>query len=75
MMDEKTAKIHKWMKSLPDDHKLRFAINWRIPHSLFNVASTIFPGGYMNLQRVDWWEIFKTRDLGTWSHGGRVYPI
>lgn len=73
-MDGKTRRIHFWMKGLPDKDKQRFAINWHIPHSLFNVACMIYPGGADRLQNVDWYAIYKTRDLGTWSHGGPAYP-
>ena len=69
----KTEQIHTWMKSLPDDQKMRFAINWRIPHSLFNVACQFYPGGQEALQGIDWFTIHKSHDLGTWSHGGPVY--
>ena len=69
---EKTTKIHEWIKSLDDDRKLRFAINWKIPHTLFNVACGMYPGGAAALQDIDWYQIFKSKDLGTWSHGGRV---
>lgn len=72
MDQEKTDKIHEWMKSLDDSQKMRFAINWRIPHTLFNVACKIYPGGAAELQDVDWYRIFKTRDIGRWSHGGKV---
>lgn len=73
--EEKTRHVHEWMKNLPDDQKQRFAINWRIPHSLFNVACTIYPGGSAELQNVDWYQIFQSRDLGVWSHGGPVYVM
>lgn len=69
---DKTQKVHEWMKSLSDDEKMRFAINWRMPHSLFNVACKIHEGGNKELQNVDWFQIFKSRDLGNWSHGGQV---
>ena len=70
----KTAKIIDWMQSLDDQQKLRFAINWRIPHSLFNVASTLYKGDKDDLQGVDWFYIFKNKSsLITWSHGGKVY--
>lgn len=69
---EKTQKVHDWMKSLDDGKKSWFAINWRIPHTLFNVACKFYPGGYMELQGIDWYSIFKSRDLGNWSHGGPV---
>lgn len=71
--NDKTKHIHSWMKSLGDDQKLRFALNWKIPHSLFNVACGVYPGGANELQNVDWYSIFKSNDLGTWSHGGPVY--
>ena len=70
-----TDRMHERMKALDDDKKQRFAINWRIPHSLFNVACSIWPDEQnTTLQGVDWDRIYKTRDLGVWSHGGRVYP-
>lgn len=70
--DEKTEHVHKWMKNLPDDEKQRFAINWKIPHSLFNVACGLYPGGQDELQNIDWDKIFKSHDLGGWGHGGPV---
>ena len=67
----KTAAMHERLKNLPDDQKLRFAINWRMPHTLFNLASSIWRDE--DLQGIDWYEIHKSRDLGTWaSHGGQV---
>lgn len=72
-MDERTKAVHGWMKGLNDDDKKRFAINWRIPHSLFNVACIY--RSVDELQGIDWFAIYNTRDLGTWSHGGRVYVI
>jgi hypothetical protein len=67
---EKTKAIHERMKALDDDSKMRFAINWRIPHSVFNVASVVFHGE--DLQNIDWYSIHNSRDMGVWSHGGRV---
>ena len=72
---EETEKVHNWMKNLDDDSKMRFAINWRIPHTLFNVACKMYPGGCDALQNIDWYKIFKSKDLGTWSHGGKVNVI
>lgn len=71
---EKTETIHMWIKRLPDDKKAKFAINWRMPHTLFNIACGIYPGGQDALQDVDWNKIYKSRDLGVWGHGGAVYP-
>lgn len=72
-----TEEVHAIMKALPDGDKMRFAINWKIPHTLFNVASGM--SQYFDMTRfndpsarVDWYAIFKTRDLGNWSHGGPV---
>ena len=77
MIDDtsRTAKIHAWMRGLDDDSKSRFAINWHIPHSLFNVASRVYKGNPSDIQGIDWFKIFKSRDLGNWSHGGTVYVI
>lgn len=72
VIDDKTLAVHNWMKNLDDDNKMRFAINWRMPHTLFNVACAI-RGEHDSLQNVDWYKIFQTRDLGMWSHGGAVY--
>lgn len=73
--EQKTQEVHDWMKSLDDDTKMRFALNWRIPHSLFNVACGVRGNGD-TLQDVDWFKIYKSRDMGNWSHGGpvRVQP-
>lgn len=66
----KTKQIHVWMKSLNDDEKMRFALNWRMPHTLFNVACKLRPAD--ELDNVNWYQIYKSRDLGNWSHGGTV---
>jgi len=63
-MDERTSRRQK----------TRFAINWKIPGTLFNIAADLYPGGAAELQRVEWHLIFNSYDLGVWSHGGRVYP-
>jgi len=68
-----TKTIHNWMKNLDDDAKMRFAINWKTPHTLFNIAYKM--KSLEGLQEVDWFKIYKSRDLGTWSHGGKVTPI
>ena len=70
--EKKTKKVHDWMKSLDDYNKMRFALNWRIPHSIFNVACELYDGGYMALQDVDWYVIHKSKDMGLWSNGGPV---
>ncbi len=71
-MDDRTKNVHEWMKGLPDNDKMRFAINWRIPHSVFNTACAI-RGGHETLQGIDWFAIYTSGDMGTWSHGGQVY--
>jgi len=45
-----------------------------MPHSVFNVACKFYPGGGPALQNVDFYEIYKSKDLGTFSHGGKAYP-
>lgn len=69
----RTNEIHQWMKNIDDQHKQSFAINWKIAGTLFNVACLYYPGGSKELQGIDWFKIYKSRDLGTWSHGGKVY--
>lgn len=70
--EAKTEEIHQWMKDQNDDVKQSFAINWFIPHSVFNTACRFYPGGYLELQNIDWFKIHESRDLGRWSHGGEV---
>lgn len=72
-MDEKTSQIHDWMRALDDHNKQRFAINWKIPHTLFNIACTLKPAS--DLQNVDWYAIYKTHDLGTFSNGNKVQVL
>jgi hypothetical protein len=70
----KTIEIHEWMKGLRDDQKKLFAINWKMPHTIFNTAYHVYPRfKKQELQGVDWNVIFKSRDMGCWSHGGTVY--
>ena len=69
---KETKEVHEWMKNLNDDQKQRFAINWKMPHTLFNIACNIYPGGQDALQNIDWDKIYKSRDMGVWSHGGHV---
>ena len=74
-IDIKTRQVHEWMKSLSNNDKMQFALNWRIPHSLFNVACKLYPGDGDKLQTVNWYEIYKSRDMGNFSHGGKVYVV
>lgn len=69
-MQMDTESMKEWMKAQSDDTKQLYAINWRIPHTLFNVSCRFFDSG--QIQGIDWFSIYKERDLGTWSHGGRV---
>lgn len=72
-MEKKTKETHDWMKGLDDNTKMRFAINWKMPHTLFNVASGIKGDNGKSLQGIDWYKIYKSCDLGVWSHGGKVF--
>lgn len=67
-----TAEFIVWLQSQDDDTKLRFAINWRIPHSIFNVACKFHDPD--TIQGIDWYHIYKNKsELFTWSHGGAMY--
>jgi hypothetical protein len=73
-----TEEFHKWLKIQDDQIKMRFAINWRIPHSVFNVACLFLK--CEDLQGIDWYKIHKSCDLGNWSNagnssGGKVYVL
>ena len=69
-MKQTTKSMKEWLKNSSDDVKLLYAINWRIPHTLFNISCRFFDSS--DLQKVSWFEIFKEKDLGTWSHGSKV---
>ena len=36
------------------------------------LGDDLFAGGGDKLQNVDWYAIYKSKDLGRWSHGGGV---
>ena len=72
-LDKRTRIVHAWMKLLPDDVKRQYAINWRIPHTLFNITCKHVPADF--IQDIDWFEIYQSHDLGVWSHGGDAYTI
>ena len=63
---EKTKEIQEWIINLPDEQKVRFALNWNIPHSIFNVACKMYPGGAAELQNVEWHKIHKI-GFGPWE--------
>jgi hypothetical protein len=61
----RTELFHDWIKNQNDHIKLAYRINWRIPHSLFNISCKYFDGAL--LQNINWFEIHKTNDIGKWS--------
>jgi hypothetical protein len=69
----KTREQHKRMCRLPDAQKQMFALNWRMPHTLFNLSSTIWYND--DLQKIDWNAIYMSRDIGLWEDGNKVYVI
>lgn len=71
--EERTEKFHEWLKNAPDDIKIRYAINWSIPHSLFNVSCKFFDS--KDIQGINWFKIFESKDIGTWSHKGKVRTL
>jgi hypothetical protein len=68
---EKTRKVHTRLLNLPDSHKAVFVRNWRIPHTLFNVAHRFWPNE--SFEGVDWYAIYKTGNLGCWENGNKVF--
>lgn len=73
----KTQWMHQRIKDLPDDDKLFFCINWRLPHSVFNSACKLWPLDYNAglLDGIDWYHIHQSRDVGTWRNGMPAYPL
>jgi len=72
--EERTEKFHNWLKNeAPDDVKIRYALNWRMPHSLFNVSCKHFES--KDIRGIDWFKIFKSKDIGAWSHKGKVRTL
>ena len=67
---EKTKAIHDWMLQSDDATKMRLSLNWNIPHSIFNVACMYHDSA--DLQEIDWYEIYKSRDLGKFLNGNKV---
>ena len=68
-----TEQFLEWLRNADDGIKMHFAINWKIPHTLFNVACKFHR--HENLQGIDWYTIYKNFDIGNWSHGGKVNVI
>ena len=60
-----TESLHNWIKNSSDKIKLRYKINWSIPHSLFNMSCNFFESDA--IQGVNFHTIFKSRDVGKWS--------
>lgn len=69
--EKRTDIFVQWLQAQDDDVKQRFALNWRIPHSLFNIASKFFNSA--DIQNINWYRIFKNKSSLTWSHGGAIY--
>lgn len=67
---KRTVLFHNWMKNQSDSIKISYAINWKIPHTLFNVFCNYFKES--EIQNIEWFTIFKSRDTGRWSNQGKV---
>lgn len=72
-METRTERFHEWMKNASDDIKIRYAINWHIPHTLFNVSCKFFNS--MDLQDIDWYTIYKSHDVGIWENKNKVITL
>lgn len=69
-IETRTELFLTWLKAQVDDVKIRYAINWKMPHTLFNVSCKLFNS--KDIQNIDWYKIYKSKDIGAWSHGGKV---
>jgi hypothetical protein len=69
----RTQVVKEWIATLPDNEKTFFAINWAIPHSVFNVTCKFLSSTY--LQGIDWFTIHRSRELGCYQHGGKVRAL
>jgi len=67
---KKTHAFHERLCELADGHKAKYAINWRMPHTLFNISSEFWPNE--DFAGIDWFAIYKSRYLGYWSNGNNV---
>ncbi|MCP4260219.1 MAG: hypothetical protein GY774_22280 [Planctomycetes bacterium] len=67
--ETRTALTRNFLAQADDDTKQRFALNWHIPHSLFNVASSMFGGS--NIQNICWYTIYK-QGIGCFTSGAIV---
>ena len=54
---KRTKLVYDWLHNADNEIKMRFKLNWRQPHTLFNIAC-IFFGGHKDLQNIDWYEIY-----------------
>ena len=63
--EKRTELFHTLLKSQDDDTRFRYALNWRIPHSLFNMSCKFFD--HTEIQNIDWYKIHKSKDLGRWN--------
>lgn len=66
-----TETFQQWLLDADDRIRMKFAINWRMPHTIFNVACGFLPAE--KLQNIDWYAIYKGKQLGNWQHGGKAY--
>jgi hypothetical protein len=61
-----TEDFKAWLLSQDDTTKLKFAINWSIAHSVFNVACNYIESA--ELQEIDWYDIYKSKgELIVWE--------
>ena len=71
-LEKRTDIFIQWLQAQNDTTKQRFALNWGIPHSIFNVACKFFNAS--DIQGINWFRIYKNKsNYFTWSHGGQIY--
>lgn len=68
---QKTRAMHERFMQLDDSRKSLLVQNWKIPHSLLNVAAKLWPEEYArgDFDGIDWNAIHKTNNAGYWSNG------
>ena len=69
-IETRTELFHTWMKNASDSIKSRYALNWRMPHSLFNLSCKLVNS--KDIQNIDWFKIYKSKDMGVWENNNKV---
>ncbi len=59
---ERTQALIDWMQKAPNDIRMRFALNWTMPHSIFNILSTLVESSL--IQNIyNYYQVFKSKEI------------